>query len=338
MSHQPSIDDRMLRDLLLCHYGIDVRSFTYRVAEWSVGGFTITAGDGERFYLKVQEAHPSTFAASAHDFYLPLTLELHQNGTLPHIAYPIPTLDGRLWVASGPYALVLCNFIDGVTVGHSGMTGAVLARLADLVGRLHTSTAHLAVSDPLYESFDITFSETLLSAAKPADDKNVCLCALSQALQPRTAEILGYFDRLNSLQRKLRHQRREMVVCHTDLHGENLMHGCDGNLYIVDWDNAMIAPREHDLFFFAGDERFGRLFLPAYEAVTGPVLMDSDVLRFYYYRRGLEDIADYVVRIQRGDGGSARDRADLVDLLTCLDGLTPVEETVARIAAAGAPR
>jgi thiamine kinase-like enzyme len=45
-------------------------------------------------------------------------------------------------------------------------------------------------------------------------------------------------------------------VCHTDLHGENLMVDDRGNLYILDWETAMIAPPEHDLFFFAGYDSF----------------------------------------------------------------------------------
>ena len=122
-----------------------------------------------------------------------------------------------------------------------------------------------------------------------------------------------------------------MVICHTDLHGGNLMMDDQGNLYILDWENALIAPPEHDLFFFTGDERFWNVFLPLYERQFGPVSIDIEVLRFYYYRRTLEDIAGFVFRILQGDGGEERDREDIEWLKGNLTDLKNIEKTVSGI-------
>jgi spectinomycin phosphotransferase len=338
MTQHPPIDHDTLRALLLRDYGLNVRSSDYRPADWSIGGFTISTETHERYYLKVQEITPWTFAASSRDFYLPLTLELQRSGALPHVACPIPAHDGRLWTAHDRYALILQNYIDGTMVGHAGMTDEVVAEVAALIGRLHTSSVHSRLRHLSVEAFDLPFHATLITAAAAASTEADDARELDVALQAQAMEIRGYLDRLEGLQRKLRQARPGMVVCHTDLHGENLMVDREGNLYIVDWDNAMVAPREHDLMFFAGDERFERVFVPAYQSEAGTLRVDSDLLRFYYYRRGLEDVTDYIVRIRREDGDAARDRGDLADLLEILNELACVETTVVGLEAAGLSR
>ncbi|MGC9371564.1 MAG: phosphotransferase family protein, partial [Paracoccaceae bacterium] len=121
------------------------------------------------------------------------------------------------------------------------------------------------------------------------------------------------------------------VICHTDLHGENLMRGVDGHLYILDWEGAMLSPPEQDLFFFVGDDTFVPFFLPAYEREVGPVTIDGDLIHFYYLRRGLEDLVDWIRRILSGEGGGERDASDLVEAADNLAGLAEAAPTVARL-------
>ncbi|WP_394355812.1 phosphotransferase family protein [Candidatus Trichorickettsia mobilis] len=41
----------------------------------------------------------------------------------------------------------------------------------------------------------------------------------------------------------------EYILCHTDIHGWNLLIDKDGALYVVDWDTLIFAPIERDLMF-----------------------------------------------------------------------------------------
>ncbi len=319
-SHLP-IETAELHELLRRAYGIDAHSTDYRAAEWSVGGYTITTPGGDRYYLKVQEQTPWTFAAGSRDFYLPLTRELHRLGILPHIAYPIPTLEDRLWVAFETYALILTNYIGGVTLGNEGMTGVVLAEVGGLLGRLHASTVYKTLAHPFYERFDVAFRDVLLAAVVSTPCGSPGHRWVQVALRSRADEILAHLERLAQLQSRMRRKATPPVICHTDIHGWNLMQNREGNLYIVDWDNAMLAPREHDLMFVIDNEGFGDAFLPPYEAEVGPLQIDAEALAFYRTRRVLEDAADYVVRIARGDGSPERDSQDLADMLSGLDSL-----------------
>lgn len=48
----------------------------------------------------------------------------------------------------------------------------------------------------------------------------------------------------------------------------------EGVLNSLDWENAMIAPPEHDLFAFVDDEGFGGHFHPAYIRQVGSIDLD----------------------------------------------------------------
>jgi hypothetical protein len=104
-----------------------------------------------------------------------------------------------------------------------------------------------------------------------------------------------------------------------------------GELYILDWENALIAPLEHDMIFFAGENSFFETFWPNYTRQFPAASIDLDLLRFYFYRRGLEDIADFILRILRRDGDFERDRQDIKWMLDCISGLKKIEDTIIKL-------
>jgi len=321
---------------LQLEYGIVIEGLRFFPTEWLAYCYVVECINGERYFLKLHDVSvQSSFAASSFDFYLPLTYELHARGILSNIPHPIATQDGRLSTRFGEYLLVLYNLIEGKVVGHDGLTDEVLAKLAVLLGSLHRSTPEINVPSPLVERFDVVFEAELVKAldvlTSIASGDRRGKRHLRDSLLPRKEEVLDHLRRLKELQTRAITANKQMVVCHTDLHGENLMVDDRGNLYILDWENAMIAPPEHDLFFFAGYDGFWELFLPSYEREFGPVSLNSDVFGFYYYRRGLEDLTDWIVRILRGDGNEMQDQADLEEIVGCLTGLSLVEKTVAEI-------
>jgi hypothetical protein len=105
-----------------------------------------------------------------------------------------------------------------------------------------------------------------------------------------------------------------------------------GALYVLDWEGAWLAPPEHDLFFFAWDDRFWDLFLPRYERAFHPVRLDSATFGFYFYRRNLEDLAEWFVRILYENNSEEQDRQDLQWVAEdCISGWPYLEKTIAQI-------
>lgn len=274
-------------------------------------------------------------AASLRAFYLPLMFKLHENGILPDIPHPIPTRNGKLSLKIGSNELVVTNYIDGELVGFNGLSEAVLTRLAELVGILHNSGKQLTFESPFVEQFKIVFEHELLNSfdllCQLPQDATPGQIRLQEIILPRKDQISADLKTLKELQTYARSVQKRKVICHTDLHGGNLMMDDHGQLNILDWENAMIAPAEHDLFFFAGEGGFWELFWPHYTRQFPSASIDPELLRFYFYRRGLEDIADFIFRILRRENRPERDQQEIEWMVDCLEGMRQIESTVSAI-------
>lgn len=80
------------------------------------------------------------------------------------------------------------------------------------------------------------------------------------------------------------------MLCHTDLGGSNLLVDEMGELVLLDWDEALVAPPEHDLQAAASSPHFAE-FLRTYREAGGADELHLDHFAFYLVRRYLEDLA-----------------------------------------------
>ncbi len=85
-------------------------------------------------------------------------------------------------------------------------------------------------------------------------------------------------------------------MCHSDIHGGNVLIHENSDIYIVDWDEPIMAPKERDLLFIGGgvgnvwnkplEEKF---FFKGY----GKTEINPTSLTYYRHERIVEDIAIY---------------------------------------------
>ena len=69
---------------------------------------------------------------------------------------------------------------------------------------------------------------------------------------PQQSVLLDCVDRLQTLRNVVCSRPSERVLCHGDLIGDNLLRDRGGWLWLVDWDSAVLAPRELDVGLFTG--------------------------------------------------------------------------------------
>lgn len=113
-------------------------------------------------------------------------------------------------------------------------------------------------------------------------------------MKEHRAVIHRLVDRAESLSQKILEQSPEFVLCHSDIHGGNVL--IDGNsvIYIVDWDEPIMAPKERDLMFIGGgvaniwnNPREEGLFYKGY----GNTTVNRVILDYYRHERIVEDMA-----------------------------------------------
>jgi spectinomycin phosphotransferase len=102
--------------------------------------------------------------------------------------------------------------------------------------------------------------------------------------------------RAEQLAQKVQHQSAHFVLCHSDLHGGNVLIDAKNAIYIVDWDDPIMAPQERDLMFIGGgvaniwnQSHEEELFYQGY----GKVKVNRELLAYYRHERIVEDIAVY---------------------------------------------
>ena len=327
------IDESKLMRAIRENYGLEITDLQFLLRGWGGDCYRADTLAGTPWVLKVFDpiAHQNS-VASSRAFYLPLMHELHDRGILPNIPHPLPTQEGDFSLKIGSNELVITNFINGNVVGFGKLPDPIVAQLAGLVGTLHNCRAQLEFEQPFIDQFEISFEHVLLQSFEilAALDENATpgQLLLRQTVLPRQTEIVTALQELKKLQAVARESTKPKVICHTDLHGANLMTDAEGRLYILDWENALIAPPEHDLIFYAGESNFWEVFWPPYERQFPAAGIDPQMLSFYLYRRALEDIADFILRILRVPDRFERDQEDIQWMLECLNGIENIETTI----------
>ncbi|MET8203368.1 phosphotransferase enzyme family protein [Micromonospora taraxaci] len=104
------------------------------------------------------------------------------------------------------------------------------------------------------------------------------------------------------------------VVCHGDPHLGNLLLGADGQVWLIDWDDAVLAPPECDLMFVVGGVLAFAPVSASQQAATldgyGPVHIDRARLAWFLAVRALDDLSDWTRQALDPDAEATdRDRA-----------------------------
>lgn len=113
-------------------------------------------------------------------------------------------------------------------------------------------------------------------------------------------------DRAEQLGQKLQDQSHKFVLCHSDIHGGNVLIDSNDSIYIVDWDDPIMAPKERDLMFIGGGVanvwnklHEEKLFYKGY----GTTEVNSTILAYYRHERIVEDIGEYGQALLLTSGG-----------------------------------
>jgi thiamine kinase-like enzyme len=317
-------------------YGLEIENIEFLLRGFGGDCYRVDTRTSASYFVKIHDPYMNlTTAASSRDFYLPLMHQLYSKQILRNIPHLIQTLEGELRLEVGANTLVVTDFIDGELVGFGDLPEAVHVRLAELVGVLHNSRPQLEFEHPFIDQFEIVFEDELLVSFETLSELTGTASPgqkmVKELILPRKDQIITDLEQLKTLQTYARNADKRKVICHTDLHGGNLITDAEGTLYILDWENALIAPPEHDVFFFAGEKGFWELFWPYYTGQFPAASIDPELLRFYFYRRALEDVADFIFRILRGENSPERDQQEIEWMVDCLEGMPQIEETVARV-------
>jgi spectinomycin phosphotransferase len=262
---------------------------------------------------------------------------LHDHG-IAEVVAPLPTARGALWADVAGHALALYPFVAGSTGMAQGMAPARWRAYGALLRRVHAAPVAPALAAVLRRETFVPAGAALVRELDARIDGRIPADPVARELAPlwrgRRDTIRRLADRAEALGRRVAERPPGNVLCHGDLHTNNVLLDADGALRVVDWDDTMLAPKERDLLFVVGGGLNRALVGPREEAAAlrgyGPTALDQGALAYYRCARAVSDLGEYGAQaLGPSDLGEPRRRAAIGRFLTLFQPGRLVESALA---------
>lgn len=292
---------------MLAAYGLTTGSIQFLPlgADRDTSVYRIVARDGSSFFLRLRKGEFQEASVRVPAF-------LHEQG-LSCILPPLATASGSLWTDVGLYQASLYPYLESRNAYEAPLSERQWADLGRAFERIH----HLPLPEDLLSSLAwedwSPVSRPTLRAFLETGGFDKVFDPLGQEvagfLRKQSSIILDLIERAETLAHSLKDRQLAFCLCHADLHAGNILMQASGDFHIVDWDEAMLAPKERDLMS-VGADLFGSWHSPAEEETLfyqgyGAVEIDRQALAYYRCQRVIDDLAVECEQIFAPEGDPA---------------------------------
>lgn len=293
LEKQPVSEQRIV-DCLITNYGIEVSTLTFLPlgADMHASVYKAHTYDQSSYFVKLKRNH--------HPDITPLIIGLLQDAGIKQIIPIFKTIHDHPTQRIDDFTLTVSPFIEG----QDGFSQALTKDQWVTFGKILRQVHEIEVPPPIQamlrrESYSPQWREAVRSLyahieSEPSGDE--IAVQLLAFMRQHTASIHRLVERAEQLGQKLQEQSPEFVLCHSDIHGGNLLMNGSDAIYIVDWDAPIMAPKERDLMFIGGgvanvwnQPHEEDLFYKGY----GKSEVNMEILSYYRHERIVEDIAIY---------------------------------------------
>jgi spectinomycin phosphotransferase len=295
MLEKQSLSDELIINHLKTDYGIEVSTLTFLPigADMNASVYRAQSFDQKSYFIKLKLGHH-------HDIGV-VVMELLHNSRVPLIIPPIKTLKGQLIQRIEGFTLIAFPFVKGQDGFSCHLTDDQWIKLGHAMRQVHELHVPLSLQNKLRkEIYSPKWRDGVRSLYVHIEGTltgDEVALKLLKFMKMNLSTIRRLVDRAEQLGQKLQDQSPKFVLCHTDIHGGNvLIDERNDAIYIVDWDEPMMAPKERDLMFIGGG--VGNVWNKLHEDKSfykgyGKTEIDLTILAYYRHERIIEDIAIY---------------------------------------------
>ncbi len=307
MYEEPAVPAAALRRCLQEEYDLSAASLEFLPLglDNRAGVYRVVSEQGAAYLLK---ARSGPFYESS----CLLPRYLSDQG-IEAVVAPLRTSSRALWAHLGEWMMIVYPFIEGHTGWKPGLTDAQWQAVGATLRQIHQvrlppegfSALRKETFDPAGYRRAIQALETRHIRAEGGSQAEQALRACWLAHQPTIQQGMAALERLATA---LQTRAGPYVICHADLHPGNLIRSPSGQVFVIDWDDVMLAPRERD-FLFVGEARAegaSRQDAAPFFQGYGAVAIDWTTLTYYLWERVVQDlIYDAEAVFLRDDLGAA---------------------------------
>jgi spectinomycin phosphotransferase len=309
MQEAPPISEVTLTTAVQHNYGIVVAELTFLPigADSSAWVYRLLSVEGTRYFLKVRKGQINQAGLAIPHY-------LQRQGVAQMVA-PLPAYNQDLWVELDEFKLILYPFVEGSNAVDAGMSAQQWVELGSMVHKIHAASLPPELSNLMRRE---TFALKWLDLVKQLQTQlhhqtftNPLQQQLATFWQSQSHIIQRLIEGVETLGRKLKDSNPPLILCHADLHTWNVLIDEHNQVWIVDWDEVVLAPKERDLMFVV--RGIGKdLVKPADEAAFfqgyGSVLIDALALAYFRYAWAIEDIGSFAEQVLMPEAGERTKR------------------------------
>ncbi|MBO0795295.1 MAG: aminoglycoside phosphotransferase family protein, partial [Ktedonobacteraceae bacterium] len=229
------------------------------------------------------------------------------------------------------WTMIVYPFIDGDT-SWTGMTSEQWKEVGTTLRQIHQVTLPPSGFEPLHkETFDPTGYAQWIRSFEPQQEHarfrdSAAERTLRSLWMEHQSTIHTAVASLEKLGGELQRQALPYVVCHADLHPANLLRDQAGHVFVIDWDEVMLAPKERDFIYVR--EPHAAAFFEGY----GQAEIDWTALTYYLWERVVQDLIECARSVCFRDDWTEEPRTDATQLFQSI--LTGEESDIAAANAA----
>lgn len=305
MSQELTLSERII-STLNTDYGIKIATLTQLAigADLHASTYKAEALDQTSYFIKLKHGHHDTSSE---------ILEFLWSAGIRQIIPPIKTIHEKTTQQMDDLTLIVYPFVEGQDGFNCHLTDEHWVQLGKTLRQVHELDVPPSIQTHIrQETYSAKWRDAIRSTYHHIDSEPVDEIAsqLQKFMKKNRGAICRLVDRAEQLGQKLQDKSLECVLCHSDIHGGNVLIDKQSHLYIVDWDEPIIAPKERDLMFIGSGvgnvwnkSLEKKLFYKGY----GKTNIHREALAYYRQERIVEDMAIYSREILlTPDGGKSR--------------------------------
>jgi spectinomycin phosphotransferase len=305
MTDYLGIPEGQLRACLRDHYNIVLRKLDSLPGglDYAASVYRVESDSGLFYLLKtISRRHyePSCL--------VPLYLNKHG---ITSVVAPVPNSSGILWTQLADRTVIVYPFIEGES-SFTGMTDEQWNKVGSIFKLIHQVTPPAGLSSLRKEEFDPTqYVRWIRTIEEQFEQSNVgsnMARILRTSWEEHRSTIHTLLNSLVKLAAVLQPRTLTHVICHADLHPANLIRNQSGDVYVIDWDEVMMAPKERDFIFVR--EPHADAFFQGY----GTSNIDIQALTYYRLERVVQDLIECSRNVCLKDSLGEESKADEVKL------------------------
>jgi spectinomycin phosphotransferase len=304
MREQPNIPQEHLRACLQEQYDIypDTLEYLPRGHDYSAGVYRVVSMQGIAYLLK----------ATARPLYEPglLVPRYLRDQGITSVVAPMPTRSGALWTKLEDWTVIVYPWIDGVS-SLTGMTNEQWKEVGSIFKQIHSvrlqpdnfPALRKETFDPAeYARWVHDFEAHHLHKKHGGSDAARAFRASWAAHQSAIHTGVASLEKLAEV---LQSREFKNVTCHADLHPANLLRDQHGGVFVIDWDEVKLAPKERDFIFIRQPQA------DAFWEGYGQVEIDWMLLSYNLWERVVQDWIEDARNVCFRDDLTEENKADI---------------------------